>query len=121
MWYRPDPHGALFRLDGPNDAFYLVQSVRKERVGNHVSHRYWLLSRDGQVVGEYAPEFFCDQEVGYSVVYELRDGTLLKLFGRDNDASTRALTEWKEVEIILHAWRELGPEDEEWQALRGGA
>ncbi len=116
----PDPAGDLYLLESSRDGTYLLRSTERESGGNHHGHRFWILDDEGKVVAEYAPEFYCDCEVGYPVIYDLRDGTLFRLSGRDNDASTRALTRWNEIEIVCHVAWQLGPDDREWRALRGG-
>ncbi len=56
------------------------------------------------------PSFDCDCEYSFHTVYELRDGTLFRFFGNDNDMSTGQLRKWS-AEVVCHVSHELAHDD----------
>lgn len=80
-------------------------------------YRFWLLNEDGSVADTLEPSFACDCEYSFHTVYELRDGTLFRFFGKDNDMSTEQLRKWS-AEVVCHLLRELDRDDERSELLR---
>ena len=73
-------------------------------------HQFWLLDENANIVDEFGPRFDCDCEYSFHTVYELRDGTLLQFFGKENDCRIGTLRHWK-VEIVCQVDRELPPNE----------
>jgi hypothetical protein len=104
----PDRDGALYAVSGSPPRL-LLESRAEDAVLGVVGRRYWVLDEDAAVLAEYGPEFSCDCEIGYRTVYERRDGTLLRYFGRSDDTSDRFVT-W-EATKVLDLSRPVPPDD----------
>lgn len=74
--------------------------------------QFWLLDDEANVLDELGPRFDCDCEYSFHTVYEMRDGTLFKYFGKENDCSLKSLRHWK-VETVCQVERQFSRDDPE--------
>jgi len=113
MPIKTDTTGSLYLLTTTDlsPRFLLVSAEAGETLGVR-GHRFWLLDADGNVLAEYGPKFECDCEYSFHTVYEMRDGTLFRYTGKDNDMVTERLRHWK-AEVVCHASRVLTRHDPE--------
>ena len=84
-----------------------------ESVTEHLGvqgHRFWLLDTNAEVLDEFCPKFDSDCENSFHTVYEMRDGTLFKYFGKENDCSSVSLRHWN-VETVCQVQRQLSADD----------
>ncbi len=107
----PDITGTLHLLTGAgSSAQFLLMSAEAGEVLGVRGHRFWLLDADGDVLDEYGPNFECDCEYSFHTVFEMRDGTLFRYSGKDNDMVTERLRHWK-AEVVCHSTRALARDD----------
>ncbi len=112
MSTKPDINGTLFLCGADTAAKFLLMS---DSVANHLGvrgHRFWFLDAEANVLDEFGPKFDCDCEYSFHTVYEMRDGTLFKYFGKENDCSSDSLRHWK-VETVCQVERQFSPDDPE--------
>ncbi len=102
----PDIDGTLFRCGTDTAASFLLMSSSVDENLGIKGHRFWLLDDDANVIDELGPKFDCDCEYSFHTVYEMRDGTLFKYFGKENDCSSDSLRHWK-VTTVCQVEREL--------------
>ncbi len=118
----PDPGGTLYLCYDGGERGYLLKSREADDVLGVRGHRFWRLDAGGKVLAEYGPDFSCDCEYSFVTVYEMREGTLLKFEGKDDDTSSTRLRNWK-AEVVCDATREIPRDDPEAEkilhALRG--
>lgn len=110
MTTKPNINGTLYRCGSDTDADFLLMS---ESVAEHLGvqgHRFWLLDTNAEVLDEFCPKFDSDCENSFHTVYEMRDGTLFKYFGKENDCSSVSLRHWN-VETVCQVQRQLSADD----------
>jgi hypothetical protein len=112
-----DADSRLFACRAGTKHAFLIMSREPVTVLGVQGHRFWLLNEDGSVVEMLEPSFACDCEYSFHTVYELRDGTLFKFFGKDNDMSTEQLRKWS-AEVVCHVSHELNCDNPGWEQLR---
>lgn len=102
----PDPGGVLYLCRSGTRPEYLLKSREPIEILGVRGHRFWRLDAGGKVLAEYGPDFACDCEYSFTTVYEMREGTLFRFDGKDNDLSSTRLRLWK-AEVVCDASREL--------------
>lgn len=103
---KPDINGTLFLCDADTAAKFLLMSNSVAESLGVKGHRFWLLDADANVLDEFGPKFDSDCEYSFHIVYEMRDGTLFKYFGKENDSSSDSLRHWK-VDTVCQAARQF--------------
>lgn len=93
-----------------HEDFLLIESAAAETVHEARSHRFWILHKSGAVVGEFGPDYSCNEDYSYRTEYVIKDGTLLEFSGKYNDVAVDRLCTWK-VAVICDLSRELAPGD----------
>ena len=79
--------------------------------------RYSIVKPSGEVVRKFETSLSSDCDYEIVTRYEMRDGTLLEYFGKDNHGHADALMHWR-AKSVCHAWREISKEDELFQKIQ---
>ena len=106
----PDTGGTIYPCSSNPKCAWLVMSRDPVTIPGVRGHRFWLLDEPGRVIEELEPSFACDCEYSFHTVYELRDGTLFRFRGKENDMSTQQLRKWT-AEVVCDVAHEIDRDD----------